>query len=122
MTKNELKQLIKEVLAEQNFKPTKPTKSDVKGFILRASSPENHYLIMHGVMKPKMHSQFKRLMSTRTMKYDDLVKVFPKSKDLQLRELPPIKNLNTGDVDYYIVDSEGDVVRITSGDIGSGLD
>lgn len=130
MTKSELKELIKEVIREANtkelqklgYKPTKSDINEVKGFILHWNSPENHYMMKHGVMKPKMHSQFKRLMNTRTMKYDDLVKAFPKSKDIQLRELPPIKSLNTGDVDYYVVDSEGDVVTITSGDIGSGLD
>ena len=130
MTKKELKELIKEVIREANtkelqklgYKPTKSNINEVKGFILHWNSPENHYMMKHGVMKPKMNSQFKQMMNTRTMKYDDLVKIFPKSADIVLKELPPIPSGNTGSVDYFTVDSEGDIVPLKQGDIGSGLD
>jgi len=109
-------------LQKLGFKPTKSDVNEVKGFKLHMDSPENHYIMNKGVMKPKMDSRFNRMMGTRTVKYDDLVKAFPQSKDIVLKELPSIPHINTGVIDYFTVDSEGDVVPLTHGDIGSRFD
>ena len=96
--------------------------NEVKGFVLNFNTPEADYMRKNGVMKPKMNSAFKKMMNTRTVKYADLLKAFPQSTNIVLKDLPSIPKLNTGSVDYYTVDSEGDVVPLSQGDIGSGLD
>ena len=96
--------------------------NEVKGFVLHFNTPEADYMRKNGVMKKKMSPTFKQMMDTRTVKYDDLLKAFPQSTDIVLKDLPSIPKGNTGSVDYYTVDSDGDVVPLKQGDIGSGLD
>lgn len=107
-------------LQKLGFKPTKSDVNEVKGFVLHWNTPEADYMRRKSVMKPKMHSQFKRMMGTQTMKYDDLVKAFPNSKSIVLKDLPSIPR--GGDLDYFTVDEEGDIVPIQQADISSGLD
>jgi hypothetical protein len=109
-------------LQKLGFKPTKSDVNEVKGFVLNFNTPEADYMRKNGVMKPKMNSAFKKMMNTRTVKYADLLKAFPQSADIVLKDLPSIPKGNTGSVDYFTVDSEGDVVPLKQGDIGSGLD
>lgn len=94
--------------------------NEVKGFVLHWNTPEADYMRRKSVMKPKMHSIFKKMMGTQTMKYDDLVKAFPNSKSIVLKDLPSIPR--GGDLDYFTVDEEGDIVPIQQADISSGLD
>ena len=94
--------------------------NEVKGFVLHWNTPEADYMRRKSVMKPKMHAQFKRMMGTQTMKYDDLVKAFPNSKSIVLKDLPSIPR--GSDLDYFTVDEEGDIVPIQQADISSGLD
>ena len=96
--------------------------NEVKGFVLHFNTPEADYMRKNGVMKKKMNSTFKQMMDTRTVKYADLLKAFPQSTDIVLKDLPSIPKGNTGSVDYFTVDGEGDVVPLKQGDIGSGLD
>ena len=107
-------------LQKLGFKPTKSDVNEVKGFVLHWNTPEADYMRRKSVMKPKMHSQFKRMMGTQTMKYDDLVKAFPNSKSIVLKDLPSIPR--GSDLDYFTVDEEGDIVPIQQADISSGLD
>lgn len=107
-------------LQKLGFKPTKSDVNEVKGFVLHWNTPEADYMRRKSVMKPKMHAQFKRMMGTQTMKYDDLVKAFPNSKSIVLKDLPPIPR--GSDLDYFTVDEEGDIVPIQQADISSGLD
>ncbi len=107
-------------LQKLGFKPTKSDVNEVKGFVLHWNTPEADYMRRKSVMKPKMHAQFKRMMGTQTMKYDDLIKAFPNSKSIVLKDLPSIPR--GGDLDYFTVDEEGDIVPIQQADISSGLD
>jgi len=107
-------------LQKLGFKPTKSDVNEVKGFVLHWNTPEADYMRRKSVMKPKMHAQFKRMMGTQTMKYDDLIKAFPNSKSIVLKDLPSIPR--GGDLDYFTVDEEGDIVPIQQAAISSGLD
>ena len=123
----DLSQLVSEEastkeLQKLGFKPTKSDVNEVKGFALHWNTPESDYMRKNGVMKKKMSPAFKKMMDTRTVKYADLLKSFPQSKDIVLKDLPSIPKGNTGSVDYFTVDSDGDVVPLSQGDIGSGLD
>lgn len=107
-------------LQKLGFKPTKSDVNEVKGFVLHWNTPEADYMRRKSVMKPKMHAQFKRMMGTQTMKYDDLIKAFPNSKSIVLKDLSSIPR--GSDLDYFTVDEEGDIVPIQQADISSGLD
>ena len=118
----------KEIKGRFEFDPHNPPSfyesvskmNEVKGFVLHFNTPESEYMRKNGVMKKKMNSTFKRMMGTQTMKYDDLVKAFPNSKSIVLKDLPSIPR--GSDLDYFTVDEEGDIVPIQQADISSGLD
>jgi len=146
MTKNELKQLIKEVLAEQNALTTLQISTVDRGTTLllyRGDARQTERLSDKAYKTP---TQFRDLIAslntTGGMTTDEVIKnILKKLTATQLKELirwvvsaadfqkafPNIqmKQLPTNPSqysDYYVVDNEGDLIAYSQSNIGSGSD
>lgn len=105
MTKNELKQLIKEVIKESNA-----NLKEVQGYVFGPMEKPRSWISTNA--KPKMKNGVKKYVVSAS----DFQKAFP---DIQMKQLPTTPSKYS---DYFVVDNEGDLVAYSQSDIGSGLD
>ena len=118
MTKQELKQLIREVIKEANtkelqklgFTPIKSYIKEVKGYVLGPMDQASTWIAWNKKPKNKNGKQMYVVSAA------EFQKQFP---SIQMKELPAKPSYGA---DYYIIDGEGDLFPYSQANIGSGLD